>query len=274
LALHTLIDGVALAASVAAGEHAGGERLAGLATFIAILLHKPLDALSISAVMASAGWSRSSIQTVNAAFALMCPLGAAAFYLGAGELDEHQHILIGCSLGFAAGAFLCISLADILPEVQFHAHDQGKLSAALVLGVALAYAVGLVEAEQAHSLQRRNSRSSETLLDQTQPAGRRHPGHKAGHFVQHGRAGLIRAVAKETPTIARHAIAIAVGDEPGPGHQGKRHRSRHKQMWAKAATNRQPSVGLARRGQGRHKTAARRPTAAAAPTDTAACQPR
>ena len=51
----------------------------------------------------------------------------------------------GAALAFAAGVFLCIALADLLPEVEYHAHDRLKLSAALLAGVALAYCVGLAE---------------------------------------------------------------------------------------------------------------------------------
>ena len=51
LSLHTLIDGMALAASVIIdAEHhtEGGWALFGLGTFCAIFLHKPLDAMSIA----------------------------------------------------------------------------------------------------------------------------------------------------------------------------------------------------------------------------------
>ncbi|MHC4669843.1 MAG: ZIP family metal transporter, partial [Planctomycetota bacterium] len=49
LGLHTAIDGVALAASVVAEARAESvTRLFGLGAFLAILLHKPLDALAIT----------------------------------------------------------------------------------------------------------------------------------------------------------------------------------------------------------------------------------
>ena len=73
---------------------------------------------------------------------LVCPLGAALFVAGA---QAGSAALLGGALAFAAGAFLCISLGDLLPEVQFHRHDRLKLSVALLLGVALAYAVTFLE---------------------------------------------------------------------------------------------------------------------------------
>jgi zinc and cadmium transporter len=152
LSLHTLIDGMALAASVSAQGHAAGSgvRLFGVGTFLAVLLHKPLDAMSITSVMATGGWSLRVQRAVNLAFALMCALGALCFYLGIQHLVETQHAVLGSALGFAAGVFLCIALADILPEVHFHAHDRFKLSAALLLGVLLAYGIGFVEPEHPH----------------------------------------------------------------------------------------------------------------------------
>ncbi|MFV1966928.1 MAG: ZIP family metal transporter [Pirellulaceae bacterium] len=152
LALHTLIDGVALAASVAAemNESSDGSFF-GMGTFLAVVLHKPLDALAITSVMIGGGWPKGWRNWVNGLFALMCPLGALAFYFGIQRFGGGQQMFVGCSLGFAAGAFLCISLADLLPEVQFHRHDRLKFSAALLLGVIVAGLIGLLEPEHAHS---------------------------------------------------------------------------------------------------------------------------
>ncbi|MEM1304606.1 MAG: hypothetical protein AAGG46_06900, partial [Planctomycetota bacterium] len=53
--------------------------------------------------------------------------------------------VIGPALAFSAGVFLCISMSDLLPELQFHQHDRLKLSVALVLGLTLAYAACRME---------------------------------------------------------------------------------------------------------------------------------
>jgi zinc and cadmium transporter len=152
LTLHTLFDGVAIAASVSAESLPSGQvgTLLGFGTFIAVLLHKPLDAMSITTVMAAGGWSGRSRQFVNIGFALTNALGAGIFCLGIQHFLQNQHLVIGLALGFAAGVFMCIALADILPELQFHRHDRVKLSLALVLGVLLAYAIGFVESPHQH----------------------------------------------------------------------------------------------------------------------------
>jgi len=143
LSLHTAIDGIALAASVRAESLTHpGQLFFGLATFLVIFLHKPLDALSITTLMAAGGWSFRARQMVNLGFSLMCPLGALFFYLGVGADQDEA---IGCALALAAGSFLCISLGDLLPEVEFHAHDRIALSLMLMLGVLAAYGIGKLE---------------------------------------------------------------------------------------------------------------------------------
>ena len=154
LAVHTLMDGIALASAVSS-ESTHGHRLAGFGVFLAIVLHKPLDALSITTLMQASGWSRNAQQLVNAGFAMMCPLGAAIVLLAANTFgntaDGETPMLIGIALGVSAGIFLCISLGDLLPEVQFHKHDRFKLSVALLMGVAIAFLIGLLEPGSAHS---------------------------------------------------------------------------------------------------------------------------
>lgn len=153
LTIHTLLDGIALAASVEVESAAPGlAGLAGVGTFLAIVLHKPLDAMAITMLMTSRGWTGGATTLINILFGLMCPLGALVFYFGAASLGSLQPVIVGAALGFAAGAFLCISLADLLPEIQFHSHDPAKLSAALVAGALLAFAIRLIEPDHAHDL--------------------------------------------------------------------------------------------------------------------------
>jgi len=147
LTLHSLIDGVALAASVAVEAHAEGPSLVGLGTFLVIVLHKPFDAMVISTLMAAGGWSRRSRHLVNGLFALAIPVGVLLFHLGAAQMAETGagHVFLGSALAFAAGTFICIAASDLLPELQFHSHDRTKLSVALALGVLLAIVIGKFE---------------------------------------------------------------------------------------------------------------------------------
>ncbi len=138
LAIHTMLDGIALAAALQAEQ--GGHVLAGFGTFLAIALHKPLDAISITALMAAKKFPVSRQMVVNLIFALMAPLGAILFTLTVqGLAFEIRQIVLGTALALSAGFFLCISLGDLLPEVHFHSHDRIWLSLMLLAGVAVAF---------------------------------------------------------------------------------------------------------------------------------------
>ncbi len=167
LSLHTLIDGLALAASVqVAASHDVYGGLFGLGTFAAILLHKPLDAVSITTLMSAAGWSTAWRNAINIGFAMVCPIGAALFFFGLNRFSGSQAVIVGCSLAFSAGVFLCISLGDLLPEIQFHSHNRIPLTAALLVGVGLAFAIRFLEPAHAHDhgTGETNGNASSTVL--------------------------------------------------------------------------------------------------------------
>ncbi|MCR9197173.1 MAG: ZIP family metal transporter [Planctomycetaceae bacterium] len=151
LSIHTLIDGIALAASVNSQASASTSfTLFGFGTFLAICLHKPLDAVSITSLMHAGGWSRRRINLVNTGFALMCPLGAAMTVLGVHQFPAFRQEILGPALAFSAGVFICISLSDLLPEMEFHSHNKIQLSVALALGLGLSLAVTLLEPTHLH----------------------------------------------------------------------------------------------------------------------------
>ena len=155
LTFHSVFAGVALAASVAHGHDQ--LKLAGLGTFLVILLHKPFDSMTIGMLMARGGWPRIWRHLVNGLFSLTIPLGVILFHAGMTQASAHAPAisqsstespgspLLACALAFSAGIFLCIALSDLLPELQFHHHDRMKLSVALLLGLSLAYLVGRFE---------------------------------------------------------------------------------------------------------------------------------
>jgi zinc and cadmium transporter len=145
LTLHSLLDGVALAAAVEAGTH-GHAHLAGVGVALVVILHKPFDAMAVSALMTAGGSSRFSRHVLNALFALVSPVGAALFYLGASRFADTNAVFLGCALAFCAGTFLCIASSDLLPELQFHSHDRLKLSVALLAGLTVAVLIKQFEA--------------------------------------------------------------------------------------------------------------------------------
>ena len=151
LGVHTVTEGIALGTSMQMGQpHEDDVALAGLGVFLAILLHKPLDAYSIVGMMKSAGHSQRARTVANVGFATLCPLVALASFGGVELLGPEQGAVVGYVLAFAAGAFLCIALSDLLPEIHFHSHDRGKLIASLLVGIGLAYALYYVESSAIH----------------------------------------------------------------------------------------------------------------------------
>ena len=182
LTLHTIFAGIALAASIEAEAH--GSRTAGLAgigTFLVIFLHKPFDSMTIGTLMAMGGWSSAARHTINIIFALMIPAGVLLFHLGFGHAHGESHVL-AYALAFSAGTFMCIAMSDLLPELHFHDHDRGILSAALLTGLAIAMAIGFIEGQNhGHSHGSSDAHSGHNHEAPAMPAADPHEGHDHGH---------------------------------------------------------------------------------------------
>ena len=151
LGVHTVTEGIALGTSMRMGPP--HENAVALAVFLAILLHKPLDAYSIIGMMKSAGHSQRARTWTNVGFAMLCPVVAVASFGGVELLGLEGGATVGYVLAFAAGAFLCIALSDLLPEIHFHSHDRGKLIASLLVGISLAYALYYIESSALHGME-------------------------------------------------------------------------------------------------------------------------
>lgn len=132
LSVHSLFAGIALAAAWSAG----GFPIA-LGIFVAIVAHKPFDGLTIVAIMRMENIKNSKLLIANVLLSLSVPLGVILFQLF-GEVNSN---VIAATLAFSAGMFLCISLCDLLPELQFHGHDRIGLTLALLLGLAIAWGI-------------------------------------------------------------------------------------------------------------------------------------
>lgn len=154
LAAHSLAGGVALASAtvIVKGDAPGvGVGAAAWGVFLATIIHKPADALTIVSLMLRAGAPRMLAHLVNLGFALMIPLGVAIFVLGMDKMEpDAAASATAAALAFSAGTFLCIALSDLLPELQFHEHDRVFLSLALLAGFALMGLTSAWEPSEAH----------------------------------------------------------------------------------------------------------------------------
>ena len=121
-----------------------------LAVFLSVLIHKPMDGLSVSVLLLNAGVKPRSLWLTQFVYAALVPAGALAFAMTRGAVADPSP-LIGYTLAFSAGVFLAIALTDLLPELHFHAHDRNKLSAALLLGLLVMWLASLIGHPGSHA---------------------------------------------------------------------------------------------------------------------------
>ena len=146
LVLHSSVEGIALGAGVLADLNRGGSMPESLGIFLVILFHKPLDAWTIMGLAKSSGQKPSIRTLINILFSLITPLTMILSYWGMGALiSAGSTSIVGYIMAFASGTFLCISLSDLLPEIQSHRHDRGKLTLTFLGGIALSCALRLWE---------------------------------------------------------------------------------------------------------------------------------
>lgn len=109
LALHSLLDGVAIAVAFKK------DALLGQIVSAAILIDKFTDGLTLTGLLLASNYSiKKCFQTVSL-LALATPLGALFF---APFTLNISNSLLGCLLGFTAGSFFYLGAADILPRLH------------------------------------------------------------------------------------------------------------------------------------------------------------
>ncbi len=140
LSVHSLFDGIAIGAATGAVD--GGASSLSWAVFFSVLIHKPLDGLSVSMLMLNAGASRRTLWIVQIIYAALVPIGGFAFHI-VQEAMQDAGPFIGHTLAFSAGTFLSIALTDLLPELHFHRHDRNKLTLAMLAGIIVMFATSL-----------------------------------------------------------------------------------------------------------------------------------
>ena len=106
--VHNLIDGLAIGAAFMISTEIG------IATTVAIALHEIPQEISDFGLLLHAGFSRSKALLVNFFSALTAFIGLGiAFWLG-----EMHAMFVPLISAFAAGNFIYIALADLVPELQ------------------------------------------------------------------------------------------------------------------------------------------------------------
>jgi len=135
ISLHSLVDGLALGASLT------DPRLS-LVVFTAIIIHKIPYAFSLGSLLCLGNHTKGRLVVMILAFSLLTPLGAVATYLLARGLPD---AMLGAALGFSAGNFLFIATSDLLPQLKLHDRKARMQLVYLVGGLVLTWAGRLLE---------------------------------------------------------------------------------------------------------------------------------
>ncbi len=105
LGVHTLFDGVAIAAGFMIGP------TLGTLLFLAVLLHKLPEGFAVASIVLATGHSRGTALAAGLALGVCTLLGAALTSLLA---SEH----VGYALALSAGVTIYVAASDLIPEVN------------------------------------------------------------------------------------------------------------------------------------------------------------
>lgn len=132
--LHNLIGGLAVGASIIVDHRVG------LITWAVAAAHEIPQELGDFGLLLHSGWSRRSALLFNLLSASSFLLGGIVAYVAAGTID------VAPLLPFAAGNFLYIAAADLIPQLTGHPQAQDKVlhSLAFFVGFAILLAVAVV----------------------------------------------------------------------------------------------------------------------------------
>jgi zinc transporter ZupT len=125
LGVHTLFDGVAIAAGFMIGP------TLGLLLFLAVLLHKLPEGFAIASIMLATGRSRSAALLAGAVLGALTVLGALLTSLLAAT-----HVAY--ALAVSAGVTIYVAASDLIPEVN---REGGPALAWTVFGGLLLFAL-------------------------------------------------------------------------------------------------------------------------------------
>ncbi|MBM3230361.1 ZIP family metal transporter [Candidatus Pacearchaeota archaeon] len=136
-ALHNFLDGVLIAGAFLVNWHTG------IATALAVMLHEIPQEIGDFGVLLHGGFTRKRALWLNFLTALAAVVGAIVTLLVAGRIEGLVHWL----LPLAAGGFIYIATADLIPELHKDATTRRSLGQVLafILGIAVMASLLFVE---------------------------------------------------------------------------------------------------------------------------------
>ncbi len=131
LTSHSLIDGVVIAVGFKAGAQIGAM------TTVAVILHEMPEGMVTTSILLHDAMERVRVFWFSMLVAIATPVGAVASYLILGEASEN---ILRTLLALAAGSFIYIAAADLIPET--HQEEKWANTIVLIAGMAVLYFMG------------------------------------------------------------------------------------------------------------------------------------
>jgi zinc and cadmium transporter len=123
--VHTFVDGVVIAAAVLVSLPLG------VTTALAIVAHEIPQEAGDFGILLSAGYSRSRAMILNLTSALGGVLGASAMLAFGTRVPE----IVPFVVAFAAGSFLYVAMADLIPSLHHGRLDLGALQQVVLIAL-------------------------------------------------------------------------------------------------------------------------------------------
>ena len=102
----------------------------GVSTALAVAAHQIPQEVGDFAILLGAGYSRRRALTLNSFSAMAAIVGAVTVYFAAGQLP----VALPYVLAFAAGSFLYVAMADLIPDLHRGQIQVGSVRQVLLIG--------------------------------------------------------------------------------------------------------------------------------------------
>lgn len=155
--MHNILDGVIIAAAFLVSTEAG------IATTIAVALHELPQEIGDFGVLLHAGFSRAKALLANVASALSAFVGAGIVLL----LGETNVGMVPLFSALAAGSFIYIAMADLVPELHKHTklHETLVQLGAVMIGVLLMFSLTAFEGDAHTEPAHKESPAPQEIVD-------------------------------------------------------------------------------------------------------------
>ena len=108
LFIHAFFDGLSISVGMQFNYYLG------LLVFIAVLLHKLPEGLTIGSIMLTAGFSRKKVLSAALGIGAATIIGAASVFV----LENVNASLVGSAFAFSAGTLVYVGASDLIPEIN------------------------------------------------------------------------------------------------------------------------------------------------------------